>query len=472
MSLLEQHQKDIVALSDKMKRFYQEGTPIKIYHGSTNSTRAQTFDPKRVIDVSAFSRVITVNEKKQYVIVESNVPMDVLVRETLKHGLIPPVVMEFPGITVGGGIQGGAYESSSFKEGLFHECAIEYELLLGNGDIVTVSRQENSDLFWGTACSYGTIAIMTLIKLRLVPATNYVELTYRRVDSFKDSIRAIKDAAGSTADFIDGIIYSKSRGVIMTGVRTDEKRGSVVTFSKARDDWFYLHADKISQKHVLYTEIIPLVDYLFRYNRGGFWVGWYGFKRWSVPFNRVTRFLFNPFLKTRELYDILHATNTAQQYVVQDISLPEETAEQFLDFVHRDTAIYPLWLCPLKPDTTTFLSPADIQTPLVIDVGVWGELSGGRWDYQTLYSLNRKMENITEMLHGRKLLYAHAYYPKDQFWNIYNHKKYDALREKYFAANIFPDIYEKTYVSEHYRSEIKKGLRKLILKKIKKSFGL
>ena len=43
-------------------------------------------------------------------LVEPNVPMDRLVAATLQCGLIPPVVMEFPAITVGGGFTGTAGE--------------------------------------------------------------------------------------------------------------------------------------------------------------------------------------------------------------------------------------------------------------------------------------------------------------------------------------------------------------------------
>lgn len=55
-------------------------------------------------------------------------PMDRLVEETLKYGLIPPVVMEFPGITAGGGYSGTSGESSSFKHGFFDRT-----LLVGQG---------------------------------------------------------------------------------------------------------------------------------------------------------------------------------------------------------------------------------------------------------------------------------------------------------------------------------------------------
>lgn len=41
--------------------------------------------------------------------------MDALVEATVKHGLVPPVVPEFPGITVGGAYNGTGGESSSFR---------------------------------------------------------------------------------------------------------------------------------------------------------------------------------------------------------------------------------------------------------------------------------------------------------------------------------------------------------------------
>ena len=107
--------------------------------------------------------------------------MDWLIEETLKQRLVPPVVMELPAITVGGGVQGGAGESSSFKYGLFHDCCLEYEIVLGNGDVVIASPHKNSDLFFGTACSYGSLGIMTLVKLQIIPAKNFIRLTYHIV---------------------------------------------------------------------------------------------------------------------------------------------------------------------------------------------------------------------------------------------------------------------------------------------------
>lgn len=97
-------------------------------------------------------------------LVEPNVPMDCLVESTIIHGLIPPVVMEFPGITVGGGFAGTGGESSSFKYGYFNESVNSIEMVLGNGDIVTASDKENPDLFYGASGAVGSLGITTLLE--------------------------------------------------------------------------------------------------------------------------------------------------------------------------------------------------------------------------------------------------------------------------------------------------------------------
>lgn len=101
----ELHKKKVDSLKRQIADFYSRGVRFKIFHGSTNSTRVQRFDLDQTLDTSNLDQVLAVDEN--YAIVEPNVPMDKLVDATLEYGLIPPVVMEFPGITVGGGVQGG-----------------------------------------------------------------------------------------------------------------------------------------------------------------------------------------------------------------------------------------------------------------------------------------------------------------------------------------------------------------------------
>src|SRR3989344_3298743 len=367
-----QHSTDLKNVQEQMKSFFARKQKVKISHGSTNSTRAQKFEKDKFVDVSRLDCVIEINITEQYILVEPHVPMDKLVEATLKHRLVPPVVMEFPGITVGGGIQGGAGESSSFKYGLFNETCLEYEIVLGNGEVITASPTQNEDLFYGTACSYGSLGVITLVKLRLIPAKDFVHLTYHTVKSFDEMTRLIDKKTNEAINFVDGIMFSKNFGVVMSGSFSEKQNLPISTFRKATDEWFYLHANEISRCHEQYEEIIPIEDYLFRYDRGGFWMGQYGFSFLKIPFNKFTRFIFNLFCTARRLYRFLHAANLSQRYLVQDLILPKENIFKFLNFVDRELYIYPLWLCPLKPGKYDKLSPSCIETNLVINVGVYG----------------------------------------------------------------------------------------------------
>lgn len=138
---LAQHKTDVARLQRKMRAFYRAGTKIRMYHGSTNSTRPRDHRRDAVLDISGLNRVIEVNAEEGYCWVEPNVPMKALIEATLAHGLIPPVVMEFRSITVGGGIQGAAGESSSFRYGIFADTCLEYEVMLGNGELATATEE-------------------------------------------------------------------------------------------------------------------------------------------------------------------------------------------------------------------------------------------------------------------------------------------------------------------------------------------
>ncbi|MEK7165185.1 MAG: FAD-binding protein [Patescibacteria group bacterium] len=456
----QQHYKDLQIIQERMKYFFARKQKVNIYHGSTNSTRAQVFNKENLVDVSRFDRIIEINSEKQYVVVEPNVPMDKLIDATLQYNLVSPVVTELPGITVGGGIEGGAEESSSFKYGLLHNCCLEYEIILGNGEIITATPEKNSDLYWGTAASYGSLGILTLIKLRLVPIKEFIHLTYNTVRSFAEAISFVKQKTSEPVNYIDGIMFSKNFGVIMTGTITGISNLPISTFNKSTDEWFYLHALKISNQHEKYEELIPIRDYLFRYDRGAFWMGRYGFKLLKLPFTRVSRFIFDSICNTRTLYRLFHKSNLSQSYFIQDFNIPSKNTLEFLETVDKELQIYPIWICPLKPGKQDKLSANCITTDLVFNIGVWGE---AKKDFSDFVKLNRYFEQKSFELGGRKMLYAHSYYPSDDFWKVYDLKWYLDLRTKYHSINTFPSIYKKTLVSEKYKSSLFNGIWNLFL---------
>lgn len=420
---MEQHQKRVTELSEQVSQFYVQKKPFKIYHGSTNSTRIQVFKRSEMLDTSDLNHVLKIDVENKTALVEPNVPMDKLVRATLKHGLIPPVVMEFPGITVGGGIQGGAGESSSFKFGGFHDTCNSYEMITGDGSVITCNPKKHADLFYGTAGSYGTLGVMTAVELRLIPTKKYVRLTYFPVKSFDAAVERIQTEVANKPDYIDGIMFSRDHGVIMVGTLTNEKSGRLTRFSRAHDEWFYLDTEKESHGGV-WNKTIPLTDYLFRYDRGGFWVGKLAFTLIGVPFTRFWRFIHDRLLHTRKMYEALQSSGMSQKYIVQDLAMPLNKAVDFMKFVDAELGIYPLWLCPLLPEEKSPFICSNLPTPLVVNIGVWG----GYYDqYDDFLAANKRVEHLVAHYGGKKWLYAHAYYEEKEFWRLYGKQAYESL---------------------------------------------
>ncbi|ROT34519.1 FAD-binding domain-containing protein [Sodiomyces alkalinus F11] len=395
---MDQHSTAVYRIAEKVKIFYHKGIAFRIYHGSTNSTRLSNRKAGEVVDTSSLNRVLDIDPQRQVVLVEPNVPMDQLVAATTARGLIPEVVPEFPGITVGGAFAGAAAESSSFRYGVFERSVNWIELVLANGHVVRASADENEnenpDLFRAAAGACGTLGIGTLFEIRLVKVDRFVEVEYHPVYSSAEGLALVDTlAADPSIDFLDGILFSASSGVIVTGrlapshshpptpdsdddesaktTHNKKKPAPIVRFTRAQDPWFWLHAHA-SVPHARHTHCdtcpfapsrdpkeaiehgrvinrVPVADYLFRYDRGAFWMAIYGQPPWFA--GPLTRFLFDKAMHTRTMYKAMHHSGRSQSFIVQDLAVPRQNAQEFLEWSHKKLWIYPLWLCPIKtPD--------------------------------------------------------------------------------------------------------------------------
>jgi len=445
-------------LSAAVRALFATRTPYRIFHGSTNSTRPRPSASQATLDISALRDVLAVDPARRVALVEPNVPMDRLVEATLPHGLVPPVVMEFPGITAGGGYAGTAGESSSFRHGFFDETVNRVEMVLADGEVVEVTPEgERADLFRGAAGAVGTLGLTTLLEVRLMEARKFVKTRYRRTRSVAEAVEMVREEVRKGNDYVDGILFSKDHGVVVTGELTDEvpaEGGVVQTFSGPWDPWFYLHAkDKTAGvKEEVPVEYIPLAEYLFRYDRGGFWVGKAAFDYFKfVPFSKFFRWFLDDFLHTRMMYRALHGSGESARFIVQDIAMPFETTEKFVDYTSSELGIWPLWLCPLKrrgpptfhPFTTLPEGVEKKEDDMMLNVGVWG---WGPSKPAEFVKKNRELENKVRELGGMKWLYAHTYYPQEEFWPMYGGRGwYDNLREKYNAGTL-PSVWDKVHV--------------------------
>jgi hypothetical protein len=469
---MEEHEKRVGVISECVKSFQATSTPFRIYHGATNSTRVISKDSSTVVDTSPLRHVVSVDSANLTAIVEANVAMDELVDVLLPKGLIPKIVPEFPGITVGGAYSGTAAESSSFKEGYFDRIVNWVEIVLADGRVVKTSPAENEDLFYGAAGALGTLGVVTLLEMQLVEVEEYVEVTYTPTTSITDALAKLKEIAKDThAIFLDALLFTLDQGVIIQGKLSASKPSKskpLARFTRKCDPWFFLHAHTKLPPHtpdtcrtcrllspsqrepsITLTELVPVKDYLFRYDRGAFWMGSYGWDALPVPFNKFGRALLDPLFKTRKMYAIMHHSGQSQRFVVQDLALPPESAEAFLSFVTGELRIWPLWICPIRGGSRVPMHNAVNHAStgadeMLINVGVWGlPLSSrnrpvyyGRSTFASFILLNRMIEAKVRDLGGLKWLYAHNYTTEDEFWASYDRQKYDEMRKKWGAEKM------------------------------------
>lgn len=463
---MDSHSEYVAKVAGVISNYHQSKSPFRIYHGSTNSTRRRDSSSK-IVDISGLREVLAIDPDRKTALVEPNVSMEALLHQTLKHHLVPLVVMEFRGITVGGGFSGTSGESSSFKYGFFDRTVNSIEIILGNGEVVNASRTERPDLFWTAASSFGTLGVVTLLEIQLRDAgpNPHLELQYLFADSIEGALSKMQEAMSDPeSEYIDGIAFSKNEIVICKGrikpghlIPATE---TVQRFTRAADEWFYIHAEdrmnKARSSQSIPKDYIPLEDYLFRYDRGGFWGGKYCFQYFFVPFTRWTRWLLNYFMGTSIMYHALHESGLAKQYIVQDVGIPWPNSEEFMHWLddEKNFGYYPLWLCPLllnasggKGNGLLAIEQPTVNIPMtdetkpeyLLNVGIWGP---GPTDRRKFIDKNRSLEQKVGSLGGRKWLYAHTYYTEDEFWAIYDRKRYEAQREKYHATSL-PSLYEK-----------------------------
>lgn len=455
---MEAHDEAVAAVAERVAQFHKRQEPFRNYHGTSLSTRPSQRTRDNVVDTSALRHVLRVDAAARTAVVEPNVAMDALVAAALREGLVPRVVMEFPSITAGGGFSGSAGESSSFRFGLFEATVNWVEMVLPTGEVTRASRgNDRQDLFWAAASAFGTLGVVTLLEVQLMHASKYVALTYGLTEGFDETLAGIQEQMRrDNADYLDAIMFTKASTVTCVGRLTDHVPSGeqLRRFSRRRDPWFYIRAKKVHSELLkspgtTVTDYIPLVDYLFRYDRGGFWTGRQAFKYFKVPFNRVTRYLLDPFMYTSVINTGQAKTDFANHYMIQDCGIPFDKCQQFKTWLDDNIDIYPIWLCPLRARRNSPGSDYGIHAamgrpdyPDLLNFGVWGFLS---WDYAKAFDKNRALEATVNQLDGWKTLYAHAYYTEDEFWEVYDQDSYNAVREKY-GATYLPTVYEKVRV--------------------------
>ena len=423
----EQLQKDFLAAK-------KEGN-VALNKKTSNLFRHRSQENTKKINVRDFNNVILIDEENLTAEVEGMTPYEALVEETLKYGLMPTVVPQLKSITIGGAYTGVGIEASSFKYGLVHETIEEFDIMLGNGEVITCDKNTCSDLFYGFPNSYGTFGYALKIKVKLVPIKKYVKLTHLHFNNSQDYFSTLAELCNKKqADFIDGTIFSDKEMYITLGTFVDQ--APEVSDYTYMDIYFRSIQNKTE-------DYLSAHDYIWRWDTDWFWCS----KHYGVQNPLIRKFWGKKRLNSIVYSKIRHLNNklpfnfSSGESVVQDVEIPIENCVEFMEFFHKEIGIKPVWICPLETYNTEVdfnLYPMN-KNKLYVNFGFWDIIKSDKEDGY----YNKLIENKVRELNGKKSLYSTAYYSEEEFWQLYNKPAYNALKAKYDPEKAFKDLFQK-----------------------------
>lgn len=423
-------------LASEVRGARAQGLHVGLKKSTSNLFRRRTEVGKKRIDVSGLRHVLRIDRDNMLADVEGMTTYDALVSGTLRHGLLPAVTPELKTITAGGAVSGLGIESSSFRFGLVHETAVEMEILLGTGDVVRCSRDENRDLFDCIPNSYGTLGYILRLGVRLIPAQPYVRLTHIPCLNADEYFRLIETTIEDPAiDFVDGTVFSESEMYVTAG-RMHEHDGRTSDYT-----WTDVYYRSIRDKE---ADNLTVEDYVWRWDTDWFWCS----KQFHVQ-NPVVRLVATPLLLNSAFYQrvmrlshVLSRGGSDTESVIQDVAIPVANAAGFLGFLLEHVPIMPIWICPFI--VTRDLPLYRAEPGLYINFGFWGMLPARLESHYW----NLLVEDAVREFGGRKALYSTSYYSRNEFRALFDARRYDEMKRRCDPDGVFGDLYEKCVLAK------------------------
>ena len=426
-----------------------QGAVVGLSKATSNLFRDRARRSPR-IDLSHFNQVIAVDGASHLAEAEGMTTFVDLADATLARGAMPAVVPQLKSITLGGAVAGVGIEATSFRQGLVHDTIVAMDILTGDGRIVSCTADnEHRDLFHGFPNSYGTLGYALKLTARTLPVRRYVCVEHAHHADADRCFTDVADACGDdSVDFVDGVAFARDDLVL--------SRARFVDDAPWVSDYTYEHIyyRSLREKPVDY---LTTRDYLWRWDTDWFWCSKnIGAQRPLVRRllgrERLNSITYQKIMRWNTRWHLTGALNRLRgvhsESVIQDVDIPIARAAEFLDFLHRDVAILPIWICPIRapaPGADALLYPLPRGT-LCVNFGFWDTVSSG--EARPVGFVNRKIEHKVQEVGGVKSLYADSYFTKDEFWSIYDGAAYRALKARYDPRGVLGDLYEKAVLRQ------------------------
>lgn len=155
-----------------------------------------------IMDFSNMNNVIDFNLKNGQIVVEPGVTLSGILMLSLASNLTLAACPGGSSISVGGAISNNVHGKDSWKDGNFGDNILEVKLLKANLEIISINKNENTELFEAVVSGLGLIGIIieATLQLKKIPSP-FVDISTIPTNNIQNSINVIEESK-ENYDFI------------------------------------------------------------------------------------------------------------------------------------------------------------------------------------------------------------------------------------------------------------------------------
>ena len=142
-----------------------------------------------LLDLTSLSGTPVIDASTQTAVCGAGVTWETLVRQVVPQGLIPPVLTNNLGVTIGGTLSVAGLGVASFRHGAQGDNVEEIEAVTGTGDVVVCGPTQETGLFNAVRSGLGQFGVITRARLKLRRAAPRVRTYYLLYDDITAVMR-------------------------------------------------------------------------------------------------------------------------------------------------------------------------------------------------------------------------------------------------------------------------------------------
>ncbi len=221
-----------------------------------------------------FDRMLGFDAESGVLHCEAAVSLAEIIEHFVPRGFFFPVTPGTKFISIGGAIAADVHGKNHHTNGSMGEFVVDFRLLTASGEVVSCSREENSDLFWATLGGMGLTGFVIDARIRLLPIeTGYMSVQNQRAANLDAILEMFFESDGQFAyevAWIDCLSRGPSLG------RSVMMRANHATLAELPAKWR-------SEPNVFKEGIKPTVPFTFP----GFALNAWSMKAFNSFFNAI-----------------------------------------------------------------------------------------------------------------------------------------------------------------------------------------